>query len=84
MTEVFAQFLGTNRFELDLHGFDMTGAAGNLDAVRHFERANDLRAEIVNARVWAGLHYRGSNEAGIDLGRSVAKYDLKHAFQPVR
>ncbi len=83
MTEVFAQFLGTNRFELDLHGFDMNGAAGNLDAVHHFPRANDLRAEIVNARVWAGLHYRGSDEAGIDLGRSVAKYDLKHAFQPV-
>lgn len=83
MTEVFAQFLGTNRFELDLHGFDMHGAAGNLDAVRHFARANDLRAEIVNARVWAGLHYRGSNEAGVALGRSVAKYDLRHAFQPV-
>jgi len=83
MTEVFAQFLGTNRFELDLHGFDMNGAPGNFDAVHHFSRANDLRAEIVNARVWAGLHYRGSNEAGIALGRSVAKYDLKHAFQPV-
>jgi vanadium-dependent haloperoxidase-like protein len=84
MTEVFAQFLGTNRIELDLHGFDMSGASGNLNAVRHFARANDLRAEIVNARVWAGLHFRGSDEAGVALGRSVAKYDLNHAFQPVR
>jgi hypothetical protein len=61
----------------------MNGAPNNFDAVRHFARANDLRAEIVNARVWAGLHFRGSDEAGIALGRSVAKYDLKHAFQPV-
>ena len=83
MAEVFVQFFGTNRFELDLRGFDMHGAAGNFDAVRHFARANDLRAEIVNARVWAGLHYRSSDEAGVALGRSVAKYDLKHAFQPL-
>jgi hypothetical protein len=83
MAEVFSQFLGTNRFELDLRGFDMNGAAGNFDAVRHFARANDLRAEIVNARVWGGIHFRGSDEAGVALGRSIAKYDLKHAFQPV-
>ena len=51
-------------------------------AVHHFDRANDLRAEIINARLWAGLHYRGSSVAGVDLGRSVAKYDLKHAFGP--
>ena len=42
------------------------------------------RAEIVNARVWAGLHYRGSGEAGVVLGRRVAAYDLAHAFRPIR
>jgi VCPO second helical-bundle domain len=83
MAEVFAQFLGTNRFNLTLRGFDLHGAAGNFDAVRTFARANDLRAEIVDARVWAGLHYRSSDVAGVALGRSVAKYDLNHAFQPL-
>jgi hypothetical protein len=84
MAEVLSDFLGTNRIDVDIHGFDAAGAPGNFDAVHHFARANDLRAEIVNARTWGGLHYRGSTVAGVDLGRSVAKYDLRNAFEPVR
>ena len=45
--------------------------------------ANDLRNEIIDARVWAGVHYRFSGVAGVVLGRKVAKYDLRRAFQPV-
>jgi hypothetical protein len=59
----------------------MAGAAGNLDAVRHFTRSDDLRRQIIDARFWAGLHYRTSTEAGVVLGRRVADYDLRHAFR---
>jgi hypothetical protein len=83
MAEVFIGLLGTNRIELDLHGFDAAGPAGNLNAVRHFVRANDLRHEIIDARLWAGLHYRFSGVAGVVLGRKVAKFDLRHAFRPI-
>jgi hypothetical protein len=83
MTEVFTTFLGTNQLQLDLHGFDATGPAGNLNAVRHFDMPNDLRHEIIDARLWAGLHYPFSGVAGVVLGRKVAKYDLRHAFRPV-
>jgi hypothetical protein len=83
MAEVFSSFLGTNRIDLDIHGFDPAGSAGNLDAVLHFETASELRREIVDARIWAGLHYRFSGVAGVVLGRKVAKYDLRHGFQPV-
>jgi hypothetical protein len=81
MAEVFRTFLGTNRIDLDVHGFDAARPAGNLNAVRHFDRPNDLRREIIDARLWAGLHYRFSSVAGVVLGRNVAKYDLKHAFR---
>jgi hypothetical protein len=83
MAEVFSTFLGTNQIDLDIHGFDAAGAAGNLDAVRHFEMPNDLRSEIIHARTWAGLHYHFSGVAGVSLGRSVAKYDVRNAFQPI-
>ena len=83
MAEVFSSFLGTNQIDLDLHGFDPAGLPGNLDAVRHFDMPNDLRQEIIDARVWAGIHYRFSDVAGVVLGRQVAKFDLRHAFQPV-
>jgi len=78
--EVFADFLGTNNINLDIHGFDPAGPAGNLNAVHHFTTTADLRTEIVNARVWGGLHYRFSGEAGVALGKQVADYDLSHAF----
>jgi hypothetical protein len=80
--QVFSEFLGTDAIEVDIHGFDPTGQAGNLNATRHFHTAADLRAEIVNARVWAGVHYRFSGIAGVNLGREVAQYDLAHAFGP--
>jgi hypothetical protein len=84
MAEVFRTFLGTNQIDLDVHGFDPAGPPGNLNAVRHFGMPNELRDEIVDARVWAGLHYRFSGHAGVVLGRNVARYDLRHAFRPVR
>jgi hypothetical protein len=83
MAEVFTRFLGTTRINLNIHGFDPAGTAGNLDAVRHFGTARALRDEIIHARLWAGVHYHFSGVAGVVLGRKVAKYDLSHAFRPV-
>jgi hypothetical protein len=83
MADVFSAFLNTNQINLDVHGFDPNGPAGNLNAVQHFTTADDMRTEIVNARVWGGIHYRFSVVAGVLLGNQVALYDLKHAFQPV-
>ena len=83
MAEVFSAFLGTARIDLDLHGFDANGLAGNLNAVQHFDMTNDVRQQIIDARVWAGLHYRFSGVAGVVLGRQIAKFDLSHAFRRV-
>jgi VCPO second helical-bundle domain len=83
MAEVFSTFLGTNQIDLDIHGFDPAGPAGNLNAVRHFDMPNALRQEIIEGRLWAGLHYGFSSHAGVVLGRNVASYDLRHAFRPV-
>jgi hypothetical protein len=79
---VYSNLLGTNRINLDIQG--ATGGGSTLTVTRHYATADDLRTEIVNARVWAGLHYRGSAEAGVKLGREVAHWALEHNFQPVR
>ncbi|WP_188189610.1 vanadium-dependent haloperoxidase [Nonomuraea sp. SYSU D8015] len=34
--------------------------------------------DVINARVWAGIHFRSSDETGIRLGEQVARYDLAH------
>jgi hypothetical protein len=84
VAEVLTEDLGIDMFDVSIHGFDPTGAAGNLNATRRFYGAAQLREEIVNARLWGGLHYRGSSEAGVDLGRKVAHYGLNHAFRPAQ
>jgi hypothetical protein len=76
VVEVLTQFLGTDQIDVDVQG------TPSLSVTRHFATADDLRAEVGNARVWAGLHYRFSVLAGSLLGREVADYDLEHAFQP--
>jgi hypothetical protein len=77
MAEVFTQFLGTPRIEL-------TVTSTVVPTPRHFATAGDLRREIAEARLWGGLHYRFSSTAGLELGRRVARYDLDHAFRPIR
>src|SRR5262249_22058167 len=78
VAEVLTQFLGTDQLDVDVQG------TPSLLVTRHFATADDLRAEADIARVWAGLHYRFSVQAGSLLGRQVADYDLEHAFQPTR
>jgi hypothetical protein len=39
--------------------------------------------EIVQARIWAGLHFRTADEQGRDLGINVANYAADNYFQPV-
>lgn len=81
MAEVFSEFLGTDRIDLDIRGFDQFGLAGNLDAVHHFDTAEQLREEVIGARLWGGIHYRRSSEVGVHLGQKVAHYGLNHTFK---
>jgi hypothetical protein len=76
IVEVLSRFLGNDAINIDVQG----GPA--LNQTRHFATADDLRTEVDNARIWAGLHYRFSVQAGSTLGREVADYDLSHGFHP--
>jgi hypothetical protein len=52
IAEVFSEFLGIDNIDLDVHGFDAAGPTGNLYAVRHYDTADELRSEVVDARLW--------------------------------
>jgi PAP2 superfamily len=82
IAEVLTEFFGSKQINITIHGFDPAGAAGNLAATRYFATADQLLEEIVNARVWSGIHYRSATEAGVKLGQKVAHFDLRHAFKP--
>ena len=80
MAEVFTEFLGTDHIDLDIHG-SADGTPGNLAAVHHFDTAEQLRQEVIGARLWGGIHYRRSSEVGVHLGQKVAHFGLNHAFK---
>ena len=46
-----------------------------------FETTDDLRAEIINARVYGGMHYRNSVEVGATIGEHVADW-VAYLFRP--
>jgi hypothetical protein len=50
---------------------------------RFFDRFSQPLEEIVEARIWAGLHFRTADVQGRDLGINVANFMIDNYFQPV-
>src|SRR5213596_526197 len=70
-------FFGTDRI-----GF--SAFSNKSCTTRSFERFSDMLSEVIDARVWAGIHFRTADVQGSVLGNKVAHYLKKHYFQPVR
>jgi hypothetical protein len=68
--------LGAARFSLTVPGIPASSE------LRHYTSSTQLITEIADARVWGGVHFRFSTDAGTTIGRSVAHYDYRHALQP--
>jgi hypothetical protein len=68
-------------------GFEITSASTFLqptdERTRTFSSFSRALAEIIKARIWAGLHYRTADVQGKALGRKVADYAADHYFQRV-
>jgi hypothetical protein len=52
------------------------------DTTRTFHRFSDALRENIDARVWAGIHFRTADIEGARLGEKVARYLHKHYLQP--
>ncbi len=72
----FQDFFGTDEI-----GWTDTNVAGLTRTFTGFQQAID---EIVDARVWSGIHFRNADEDGATIARKIAKWREKHYFEPVR
>ncbi len=77
---VMRQFFGTDRLAFDIVS---TRFRGTLAQTRHFESFSGPLDEIINARVWGGIHFRTADEQGAKLGKTVAKWERRHYFKPL-
>ena len=71
-----------NFFGTDKIGF--SAFSNKSCTTRSFDRFSDALKEVIDARVWAGIHFRTADTQGAVLGKKVAHYLKKHYFRPVR
>jgi hypothetical protein len=68
-------------------GYQITSASALLTAsdpmTRTFTSFNQAVNEIVEARIWAGLHYRTADVQAVELGTNVANFAAANYFESV-
>jgi hypothetical protein len=72
-----ARFLGTNRIS-----FTVPSVTGLGD--RYYATVRDLKTEVMDARIWGGIHFRSAVRDGAVIAQRTADYVLRHAFGKVR
>jgi hypothetical protein len=66
-------------------GYQITSSFVNPggQATRTFTSFSQTVDEIVEARIWAGLHFRTADVQAVQLGTNVANYAAANYFEPV-
>lgn len=72
------RFFGTNKIDFI---FD-SAVAGLATPVREYHSTDQLMKDVINARIFGGMHYRNSGVDGTTLGLRVAKWIGKNYFRP--
>jgi hypothetical protein len=70
----FASFFGTDDMSFFATSSRFPGEQ------RTFHRFSDVTDEVLEARIWAGIHFRTADAAAANLGREVERYIHKHFF----
>ena len=78
VVEVLRAYFGTDQ----LHFSMSSPAPGLLQPVRSYDRFSQVLTDILDARVYGGMHYRNSTVVGAELGRKVARQAIEHFFLP--
>ncbi len=58
--------------------------SGSSGGTHDFHRFRALTREVVNARVWGGIHFRTDDEDGAAIGRNVANWLEQHFLRCTR
>jgi hypothetical protein len=70
-----------NFFGTDKIAFTAFGAGSGTS--RSYARLSETIKEVIDARIYAGIHFRTADVQGSIIGKKVAHWADKHYFQPV-
>jgi hypothetical protein len=73
--------LSTSLARLNLFDLDITSPVGTM---RHYDDPDVMQADVIDARVWDGIHFRSADVAGVGIGVQVANWAADHYFAPAK
>jgi len=72
-------------FGTDEVGFSMdSNVAGVVNPVRNYDHLSEALQEVLDARVYGGMHYRNSTRIGANMGKQVSRFTTRHFFRPAK
>ena len=79
VTRVLALFFGTDRMAFDIN----TAVPAAIIKTRTYKRFSDAAQDVVDARVYLGIHFRTADEVARTQSRLVASWVFKHSLLPL-
>jgi len=76
MMEALRSFYGTKNITFD---FTSTATA----TTHHFTHTEHFLDDVRNGRVWGGMHYRTSADAGIEQAKNITRWMTQRYFQQI-
>jgi PAP2 superfamily len=77
--ETLTSFFGTDNFNFTMDSL----VPGLLQPVRHYTSFSQALQDILDARVYGGMHFRNSTQQGAIIGKQVSHFATRHFFRPV-
>jgi hypothetical protein len=79
-TRALSLFFGTNEMSFSI---TTTNPGPTSQDTRFFTSFNDVQDEVVNARIFEGIHFRFADEEARKQGRHVAQWVFGHFLKPI-
>jgi hypothetical protein len=79
-TRALALFFGTDRMTFSV---TTTNPGPTIEDTRTFHRFSDAAQEVVDGRIYEGIHFRSADEVARTQGRHVADFAFRNFLRPV-
>jgi hypothetical protein len=63
---------------------DLNITSGATGVTRHYDDPAAIRADVIDARVWSGIHFRTADHVGVSIGMRVEDWAVDHYFAPTQ
>jgi hypothetical protein len=78
VAETLRSFFHTKKITIQF-----TSTVPNSGPPRILKRTDEITDQVIQARIYGGMHYRTSAEDGVKMGKQVARWIARNYFRPL-